>query len=57
VLPYDTAANESLEGFQRSAIFGGHKANRITNRLRATRAANAVHIVFRMHREIEVNDV
>src|SRR5205814_6531816 len=55
LLPYDPAADETLERTQRPLIFRRNKADRITNGVRAAGAADAMDIILRVHREIIVH--
>ena len=53
----DPAADESFKGTKGAVIFRGDKADRFTDSVRATGAANAVHIILGVHWKIVVYDV
>jgi hypothetical protein len=54
---HQVASDEPLQSSQRIPVFRGDKTDRISNRLRAARAPDAVHIVFRVHGEVVVDDM
>ena len=56
-LAHDAAADETLQAAQGTGVFRGHKAQGIANRMGTTGAADAMHIVFRMHGKVKVHHV
>ena len=57
LLTRNPAGDESLQGAKRPMILRRHKADRIADGVRTPGAADAMHVVFRMGREIEIDDV
>ena len=55
VFSNNTATDKPLERSQRRSILRGHKANGVADRLRATGSSDPMHIVFGMHREVEID--
>src|SRR4051794_10568074 len=53
----DAPANESFQRTQRAVIFRGDKADGFADRMRAPGAANAMHIILGVHREIIIHHV
>src|ERR1700686_1610024 len=56
-LPWNPACDESFQRSQRSLILGRHEADGVADRVSAAGAANAMHVILRMRREIEVHYV
>jgi len=55
LLPHDAATNEPFQRPQFALILRRHKADRIADGIGATRAADAVDVIFRMHGEIVIH--
>ena len=53
----DTPADEPLKRAQFALIFRGDEADRIAHRVRATRAANPMDVILRVHWEIVIYHV
>ncbi len=53
----DPAANEPFESAQRVMILRGNEADCIADGLRASRATDAMDVIFRVHREVEIHHV
>jgi hypothetical protein len=53
--PHNSATNEAFERTQRPMILGCNETNRIAHRVRPASAANAVHVILGMHREIVIH--
>jgi hypothetical protein len=56
-LPDHAASDESFQRTKSVAILRRDKADGISDRLRSSGSPDAVHIVFRMHGKIEIDDV
>ena len=56
-LSWNPACDESFQRSQRSLILGRHEADGVADRLSAAGAADAVDVILRMHREVEVHHV
>src|SRR6187402_918507 len=56
-LSCDATPQEPFELLETVLVVVGYEANRIADRLGAAGAANAVHVVFWLRREIVVDDV
>src|SRR5258707_12774298 len=52
-----TAANKTLEGAHGGLVFRRREADGISNGMRAASAADAVHIILRVHWEIIIHHV
>ena len=55
--PRDLLADEAFDGGNLLDVFPGHNCKSITNTLRTTGAADPVHVIFRMMRHIEVDNM
>lgn len=53
----DTATDKTFKRSQLSLVFGCHETDGIANRLRTACAADTVDIIFRMHREVIIDDM
>ena len=56
-LPYNAASDEPLQRTKSVSIFRRHKADGIPDRLCPSGPPDAVNIIFRVHRKIEIHDV
>ena len=57
LLARDAAPEELLQLPQGVLVVVGHEADRVADRVRAAGAADAVHVVFGLRREVVVDDV
>jgi hypothetical protein len=56
-LPDHAASDESFHRTKGFAILRCDKADGISDRMRSSGSSDAVYVVFRMHRKIEIDDV
>ena len=52
-----SAANKSFESAQSPMILGRRETQRISNRVRAASASDAMHVVFGMFGKVVIDDV
>jgi len=57
LFPDDAAPDETLQRAQLAMVLRGDKANGVAYRMGAARAANAMNVIFCMHREIKIHDM
>jgi hypothetical protein len=56
-LAHDAASDEAFQRPQRALIFRRDEADGVAHRLRPPCAADAMHVILRMHREIVIHHV
>ena len=57
LLSHDPATDKPFKRAQRSLIFRRNKTDRIADGMRAAGASDAMHVIFRVHREIVIHHV